>query len=169
MLSRLYARAAGMPLLVGLLVVTFAIAADLAHEAWATAQSQQQTAERALRDFVRFSATSTAYETQASIELGLRTLFSAALARATNDIDARAGLNALERSAARIRDCRCAPVFQPSYYFRLALADGDLRTSGETTPSDAAAACCSGPRPTPGPSTRHWPPTPDGPSSRPGR
>jgi signal transduction histidine kinase len=137
MLSRLYARAAGMPLLVGLLVVTFAIAADLAHEAWATAQSQQQTAERALRDFVRFSATSTAYETQASIELGLRTLFSAALARATNDIDAPAGLNTLERSAARIRDCRCAPVFQPSYYFRLALADGDLRTSGETTPSDA--------------------------------
>ena len=87
MLSRLYARAAGMPLLVGLLVVTFALAADLAHEAWATAQSQQQTAERALRDFVRFSATSTAYETQASLELGLRTLFSAGSSRAANDID----------------------------------------------------------------------------------
>src|SRR4029077_12623071 len=80
-LSRLYARAAGMPLLIGLLVVTFAIAADLVHEAWVTAKAQQQTAERAPRDFVRFSATSTADETQASIELGLRTLFSSVLAR----------------------------------------------------------------------------------------
>src|SRR5881396_81807 len=80
MLSRLYARAAGMPLLIGLLVVTFAIAADLAHEAWTTALSQQQTAERALRDFVRFSATSTAYQAQASIALGLRTLFTDAAA-----------------------------------------------------------------------------------------
>jgi signal transduction histidine kinase len=137
MLSRLYARAAGMPLLVGLLVVTFAIAADLAHEAWSTAQSQQQTAKRALRDFVRFSATSTAYETQASIELGLRTLFSSALARPTNAIDVAAGLKTLEQNAARIRDCHCAPVFTPSYYFRLTLADGDLRTSGDATPSEA--------------------------------
>jgi hypothetical protein len=125
MLSRLYARAAGMPLLVGLLVVTFAIAADLAHEAGSTAQSQQQTAERALRDFVRFSATSTAYETQASIELGLRTLFSSALARPTNNIDVAAGLNALEERAARVRECHCDPVFTPSYHYRLTLADGD--------------------------------------------
>src|SRR4029077_16193230 len=81
MLSRLYARAAGMPLLIGLLVVTFAIAADLAHEAWNTGLAQQQTAERALRDFVRFSATSTAYQTQASIELGARTLLAPVAAR----------------------------------------------------------------------------------------
>src|SRR5689334_5374396 len=119
-----------MPLLIGLLVVTFAIAADLAHEAWTTALSQQQTAERALRDFVRFSATSTTYEAQASIELGLRTLFGAVGPRAV------AGPEALQQAAARIADCHCAPVFHPSYYFRLALPNRDLRTSGDATPSD---------------------------------
>ena len=101
MLSRLYARTAGMPLLIGLLVVTFAIAADLAHEAWATALSEQQTAERALRDFVRFSATSTAYEVQASIELGLRTLFAAGAARGTTGTNAVGGAEALVQSAAK--------------------------------------------------------------------
>ena len=137
MLSRLYARTAGMPLLIGLLVVTFAIAADLAHEAWATALSEQQTAERALRDFVRFSATSTAYEVQASIELGLRTLFAAGAARGTTGTNAVGGAEALVQSAAHIRECRCAPVFQPSYYFQLALADGGLDLAGAAAPSDA--------------------------------
>src|SRR5690242_21884575 len=119
MLSRLYNRAAGIPLLIGLLVVTFAIAADLAHEAWSTAISQQQTAERALRDFVRFSATSTAYQAQASIELGVRTLLGPVAARGTRDSASAPGPEALERSAARIRVCQCAPAFQPSFYFRL--------------------------------------------------
>ncbi|HEY7233599.1 MAG TPA: HAMP domain-containing sensor histidine kinase [Gemmatimonadaceae bacterium] len=132
-LSRLYARAARMPLLVGLLVVTFAIAADLVHEAWATALSQQQTAERAARDFVRFSATSTAYAAQASIELGLRTLFAFV---GGNHGRPAVGPATLEQSAARIRDCRCAPVFQPSYYFRLDLARGDVVTSGDAPSSD---------------------------------
>lgn len=138
MLSRLYARAAGMPLLIGLLVVTFAIAADLAHEAWNTGLAQQQTAERALRDFVRFSATSTAYQTQASIELGVRTLLAPVAARGTRDTSPAPGPEALEQSAARIRECHCAPAFQPAFYFRLDLASGDLRTAGGATPSDAA-------------------------------
>src|SRR5262249_24019488 len=42
-----YARASGMPLLVALLVVTFAIAGDLVHEAWTTARAQRETADRA--------------------------------------------------------------------------------------------------------------------------
>jgi hypothetical protein len=124
-----------MPLLIGLLVVTFAIAADLAHEAWNTALAQQQTAERALRDFVRFSATSTAYQTQASIELGARTLLAPVAARGARDTSPAPGPEALEQSAARIRDCRCAPAFQPAFYFRLDLASGDLRTAGGVTPS----------------------------------
>jgi len=66
----------GMPLLIGLLVVTFAIAADLAHEAWTTALAQQATAENAGRDFVRVTATSEAYETQSTISQAMRALFA---------------------------------------------------------------------------------------------
>ena len=65
-----------MPILIGLLVVAFAIAADLAHEAWTTALSQQEISERAVRDFVRFAATSAGYEARAAIDLGLRALFT---------------------------------------------------------------------------------------------
>jgi signal transduction histidine kinase len=121
-----------MQLLVGLLIVTFAIAADLAHEAWSTALSQQQTAERAGRDLVRYTATSVAYETQSAIDLGLRTLFAPVNARAT---PARhvAGPELLERSAQRVRACGCAPSFDARYYFRLRLSDGDLVASNDTT------------------------------------
>ena len=137
MLSRLYNRAAGMPLLIGLLVVTFAIAADLAHEAWSTGLSQQQTAQRALRDFVRFSATSTAYETESAIELGLRTLLAPVAVRAPKQASSAPGPEAVEKSAGRIRECQCAPAFHPSYYFRLDIPSADLRTVGDSSPSDA--------------------------------
>ena len=137
MLSRLYARAAGMPLLIGLLVVTFAIAADLAHEAWSTGLAQQQTAERAVRDFVRFTAINAAYQTQASIDLGVRTLLAPVATRDRRDVATVPGPEALEASAAHIRDCRCAPAFQPSFYFRLDLASGDLRVAGGAAPTEA--------------------------------
>jgi signal transduction histidine kinase len=124
-----------MPILVGLLVVTFAIAADLAHEAWTTALSQQKTAARAARDFVRFAATSAAYEARASIDLGLRPLFAPLGARGSPPKPA--GPDALERSAARLRDCRCAPLFSPSYYFQLGIRDGNLVTTGDASAVDA--------------------------------
>ena len=139
--SRPFGRASGMALLVGLLVVTFAIAADLAHEAWATAQSQQRAAERAAREFVHLAATSTAYEAQATTNLALRTLFASVAAR---DDDAASvatvpGPEALARMEARIRDCRCAPALHPGYYFRLALAGGELRTAGDASPNESEA------------------------------
>jgi signal transduction histidine kinase len=43
----------------------------------------------------------------------------------------------LLQSAARIRECDCAPAFQPSFYFRLDLASRDIRLTGDSTPSDA--------------------------------
>ena len=136
-LSRLYGRASGMPLLIGLLVVTFAIAADLAHEAWATARSQQRAAERAAREFVHLAATSAAYEAQATTNLGLRTLFTSVASREDDTSDAPPQPDVLVRIADRIRDCRCAPLFQPSYYFRLALDSGALRLTANAAPTDA--------------------------------
>ena len=127
-----------MPILIGLLVVTFAIAADLAHEAWTTALAQEQISERAERDFVRFAATSAGYEARATIDLGLRTLFASVAARVgASPPRAAPGPEALERNAARIRDCRCAPAYAPSYYFRLDLGTGELRTSGDAPPVEA--------------------------------
>jgi signal transduction histidine kinase len=128
-LSRAYARASGMPLLVALLVVTFAIAADLAHEAWTTAQSQQHTSERAAREFVRFAATSAADESQATLALGLRALFGDLVAAT----DSPPGPELLVATAARIRSCRCAPTLPARYYFRVSLGEGELRLAGQDT------------------------------------
>jgi len=120
-----------MPILIGLLVVAFAIAADLAHEAWTTALSQQEISERAERDFVRFAATSAGYEARAAIDLGLRALFTTITGGGDSSRRPLPGPDVLERGAARIRECRCAPAYTPSYYFRVGLIDGELRTSGD--------------------------------------
>ena len=122
-----------LPLLIGLLVVTFTIAADLAHEAWNTAVAQQQTAERAGRDFVRFTATSSAYEARAAIDLGLRTLFASLSAGgATAERVTTAEL--LARGNQRVRACRCAPLFTPRYYFSIRLSDGAAQLVGDASP-----------------------------------
>ena len=142
-LLRLYARASGMPLFIGLLVVTFAIAADLAHEAFTTARAERDTAERALREFVRLSATSMSYKAQANIHVGLSALFGAVGAqRGTVPSGAVPSPEALALASARVRACRCAPSFHPSYYFRLSLADGELRTiaNGAALPTETEHA-----------------------------
>ena len=126
-----------MPILIGLLVVAFAIAADLAHEAWTTALSQQEISERAERDFVRFAATSAGYEARAAIDLGLRALFTTITGGGDSSRRPLPGPDVLERGAARIRECRCAPAYTPSYYFRVGLVDGELRTSGGAPPDEA--------------------------------
>ena len=118
-----------MPLLVGLLVVTFAIAADLAHEAWSTALAQQRTAARAGEDFVRFTATGAAYETQASIALALRALF-APVAAANHLAPPPAAIVA--RGVEHVRDCRCAPLVAARTFFRLRIADADLQLAGDS-------------------------------------
>ena len=121
-------RFAGMPLLVGLLVVTFAIAADLAHEAWSTALAQQRTATRAGEDFVRYTATGAAYETQASIALALRALF--APIGTTEAVTP--GASIVARGVDHVRECRCAPLVVPRTYFRLRLPDGELQLAGDS-------------------------------------
>jgi signal transduction histidine kinase len=121
-----------MPLLIGLLVVTFAIAADLAHEAWSTALAQQIIAERAGRDVVHFTATSAAYEAKAAVDLALHTLFGPLPAAGTPlRRDATPDVDALPRSAERVRRCACAPAIAARYYFRIRSSDGDLQLAGE--------------------------------------
>jgi signal transduction histidine kinase len=126
-----------MPLLVALLVVTFAIASVLAHEAWTTAQSQARSAERAAHNFVRFAATNAADESQATLSLGLRALFGELLATSGSRRLTSRGPEVLAGSAARIEACRCAPVLPARHYFRLSLGDGTLLLAGDTT-TDAA-------------------------------
>ena len=122
-----------MPLLVGLLVVTFAIAADLAHEAWSTALAQQRTAERAGEDFVRYTATNAAYETQATIALALRALFAPVTAPSPSNRGAPPpAADILARGVQHVRDCRCAPLLAPRSYFRLHLSDGQLEIAGDS-------------------------------------
>jgi signal transduction histidine kinase len=125
-----------MPLLVGLLVVTFAIAADLAHEAWSNALSRQRTAERAGRDLVRYTATSTAYETRTALDHALHALFAPNATRTSGD-RADVGVERLIRSAAHVRDCKCAPAITAHYYFQLRLSDRALQLKGASEPSMA--------------------------------
>ena len=125
-----------MPLFVGLLVVTFAIAVDLAHEAWTTGRAQRATADRALRDFVRLSATSMSYQARANIAEGLHALFAVVgSSREGADLRDAPGPEVLARASERLADCRCAPVFPASYFFRLSLVDSALRSTA--TASDA--------------------------------
>jgi signal transduction histidine kinase len=122
-----------MPLLVGLLVVTFAIAADLAHEAWTTARSQARTAEHAALNVVRFAAASAADESEATLSLGLRALFREVM----TDARPALGPEVLARNAARIVGCRCAPALPARYYFRLTLGTGALLLAEDTGATDA--------------------------------
>lgn len=140
MSSRLAGRSggvSGMTLLVALLIVTFAIAADLAHEAWTTAQSQARTSERAARTFLRFAATSAVDESAATLSLGLRALFREVAPATRTPASPSPGPAVLVNSAARIRECRCAPVLPARYYFRFALGSRELLLAGDTTVSDA--------------------------------
>ena len=126
--SRLYARASGMPLLVTLLVVTFAIAGDLAHEAWETARVERETAERALRDYTRFAASTMADRAQTTISGALTALFvgiaSGPGTAASAPIPPAA---TVARNAERIARCRCAPVIPARFYFRV-----DLGPAGDS-------------------------------------
>ena len=131
-LSRMFARASGTPLFAGLLVVTFAIAADLAHEAWMTARAQRETANRALRDFVRLSATSLAYRAQANVHAALTPLFTDVGAqRGTSRSGSAPGPEAIADAAAGLEACRCAPTIHARYYFRLDIANGELQTTND--------------------------------------
>ena len=113
MLSRLYARASGLSLLVALLIVTFAIAGELAIEAWGTARAERETARRALRDYTRFAASTMSEQARANI--------AGALASLLDPVAPRQG--AIELPA--------------RYRFRLDLSSpgSPLDASGESVPS----------------------------------
>jgi signal transduction histidine kinase len=141
-LSRLYARASGIPLLVTLLIVTFAIAGDLAHEAWETARVQRETADRALHDYTRFAAATAADRARSSITAALSALFAGIGAERSGDAAAPAPPDVLARNAERIVRCRCAPSIPALAYFRLDLSPpGDtmfIVAAGAAPPSELA-------------------------------
>ena len=131
--SALFARTSGMPLLVGLLVVTFAIAGDLAHEAWTTARAQRETADRALRDFVRYAATSLSLRAEANVGAAIAPLVAGV--EGAGDEARLPGPEALAAAAARIRACRCAPDLRSHWYFRIPLGGGASRVAGDSAPA----------------------------------
>jgi signal transduction histidine kinase len=117
-----------MPLLVTLLVVTFAIAGDLAHEAWQTARVERETADRALGDYTRFAAAAMADRARTNIATGLSALLgTVGTQRGAPAPGPAPTANAVAGNADRIARCDCAPVIPPRFHFRL-----DLRPSGDT-------------------------------------
>jgi signal transduction histidine kinase len=114
MRSRLH----GVPLLIVLLIVTFAIAGELAIEAWGTARAERETARRALRDYTHFAASTMSEQARANLGTAFASLLDPATARrGTGEIPTR-------------------------YRFRLDLSarERPIEVSGDTVPSAAELA-----------------------------
>src|SRR5678815_2195567 len=65
----------GMPALVGLLLVVFAIAGLLVYEAWNTGRSRREIAERGLQDYAAYASWSTARAGENILTASLSTIF----------------------------------------------------------------------------------------------
>ncbi len=129
-----------MPLLVTLLVVTFAIAGDLAHEAWETARVQRETADRALRDYTRFAASTMADRARANISTGFVALLGGlGTPRGDRTASPAPPPDVIARNAERVVRCKCAPVIPARFHFRV-----DLHPSGDTIRLADAARAAAG-------------------------
>lgn len=121
--------------------MTLVLASVLAYEAWQAARSHRATAERALHDNASFATSNVWYNAVARVFVGMTALFTPVRsAHASGAASPPLAPDALVRSAAWIRHCKCAAPFPAAYYFRLALRDGALSVAGDSTPTEAERA-----------------------------
>jgi signal transduction histidine kinase len=131
-------RVPGVSLLVALLVLTFAVEGLLVFEAWATAAAQRETGERALRDAATYSTWSAARLEEASLHLGLSTVFQRVSGRAGPTEPLFPSLEVVRQAADYAAHCNCAPVMPSRAYFVFDVRDGRVRTVG--APREPGAA-----------------------------
>jgi len=116
--------------LVAILVLTVALAAFLAYEAWDAARSHRATAERAIRDYAKFAAWEFSVSAKEVLYSNLVWAFSP-----TGPLDARdldkplPGPKILDQE--KSSHLLCARD-SSRYFFRLDLRDGSFVTSGDT-------------------------------------
>jgi len=118
-----------MPALVGLLVVVFSIAGLLVYEAWNTARSRREIAERGLQDYAAYASWSTARAGDEALAGGLSTLFRGLVGNRAGDRDSIAGMDALVSGARYLDQCDCAMNLPAEYYFRFDARNGSIETA----------------------------------------
>ncbi|HEX2721924.1 MAG TPA: HAMP domain-containing sensor histidine kinase [Gemmatimonadaceae bacterium] len=116
----------GMPALVGLLLVVFAIAGLLVYEAWSTGRSRREIAERGLQDYAAYASWSTARAGENSLAASLSTLFRGLIGDRDGANEPIPSLRALLNGATYLRECDCAIDIPADYYFRYDARDGTL-------------------------------------------
>ena len=112
--------------------VAIATPVALGLEAWNAARQHRQAAERALRDHADFAALG--YRQRviarlfAPVSAVFRPLGDPRLAHADHRLPP---VSVLRRATAGTQPCAgCSPVLEPSYYFRLTLADSSIEVDG---------------------------------------
>ena len=118
-----------MPMLLALLVVTFAVTAVLVREAWLTARAQRELAGRAAQDYAAYATWSTARIAETNLYAALSTLFRDAGTMSMPKDAPLPTLATLLRSARWVKECRCVPTIPVDYYFRIDFADDSVSGS----------------------------------------
>ncbi|HEX6576355.1 MAG TPA: HAMP domain-containing sensor histidine kinase [Gemmatimonadaceae bacterium] len=119
----------GMPALVGLLLVVFAIAGLLVYEAWSTGQSRREIAERGLQDYAAYASWSTARAGESMLAASLSTIFRDVTGDRVEDGDDIAPVSTVAAGAKYLEQCNCAMNIPADYFFRYDRSDEDLETA----------------------------------------
>src|SRR5512138_2520912 len=125
----------GMPALVGLLLVVFAIAGLLVYEAWNTGRSRREIAERGLQDYAAYAAWSSARAGETALTASLSTLFRGITGNRVDSGKSVAPLSDLLAGAAYLEQCDCAMTLPTDYYFRYDARNGGIETKASPLPA----------------------------------
>src|SRR4029453_3811880 len=119
--------------LVAILMLTVALAAFLAYEAWDAARSHRATAERAIRDYAKFAAWEFSVSAKEVLYSTLAWAFSPTGTLGARDLDGPLpGPSILDHE--KSSHLLCARD-SSRYFFRLDLRDGSFVTSGYELPA----------------------------------
>jgi signal transduction histidine kinase len=120
--------------LVAILMLTVALAAFLAYEAWDAARSHRATAERAIGDYANFAAWEFSVSAKEALYSTLVWAFSPTAAIDAQDLDGQLPSPSIldQKKSSHLLCARDSS----RYFFRLDLRDGSFATAG-VTPQDA--------------------------------
>ena len=125
----------GMPALVGLLLVVFAIAGLLVYEAWNTGRSRREIAERGLQDYAAYASWSTARTGENILTASLSTMFRGIAGNRINSAGEIAPLSTLIAGARYLAQCDCAMDLPADYYFRFDATKNEVLSEPYVAPA----------------------------------
>ena len=115
------------------LVLTLAVTASLAYEAWSAGRAQQVAAERTLSEYARFAALTYRQRIQARLYTSIVPVIrSVADPRTPGVAGPLPDVMVLRDAAERAVRCHCGPALEPTLYFRVT-PNRDVTVTGTTT------------------------------------